>query len=485
MLNANYLLARLRREGVLEYLPAAYERLCMHEFVLSGAPMKRELGDQDARPGQATARLRRPPADGLLPADRRRGAAGRADRDRDQGDARPLRRDRRGDPARGARGSRGRPRTRRTRRRSGGSTRPPRRASRRAQPLRALCWRISDSRWTRIDRRAGRAEIAARAERELEALVAVSSPSGDIAGAEEAIALCVALLPPEAEIERVPCSTPGSAPDLIARIAGRARAGCCCWVTSTRSSATPRTRRCGATATACTGPAPADMKGGVVLSLGVARALAARPEAFAELAVLLVTDEEWRTAPVRPRRSASPATTPACASRPASARRTGEEGVVVRRKARRHAAGRARPAARRIRAARPIRVATRCSRSRETALALAALHDPGGPDAAERRADDDALGRGAQRRPGRRRAVLRHARGPARGVRAGARRGARARSTAWRSRRRWSAAGRGWTRARRPRRLLARAGERARAADRRRRPRRRQRREPLRRRRSR
>ena len=43
VLNANYLLARLRREGVLEYLPAAYDRVCMHEFVLSGAPMKREL----------------------------------------------------------------------------------------------------------------------------------------------------------------------------------------------------------------------------------------------------------------------------------------------------------------------------------------------------------------------------------------------------------------------------------------------------------
>jgi glycine dehydrogenase subunit 2 len=44
VLNANYLLARLREEGVLEYLPAAYDRVCMHEFVLSGAPMKRELG---------------------------------------------------------------------------------------------------------------------------------------------------------------------------------------------------------------------------------------------------------------------------------------------------------------------------------------------------------------------------------------------------------------------------------------------------------
>ena len=27
----------------MEYLPAAYDRLCMHEFVLSGEPMRREL----------------------------------------------------------------------------------------------------------------------------------------------------------------------------------------------------------------------------------------------------------------------------------------------------------------------------------------------------------------------------------------------------------------------------------------------------------
>jgi glycine dehydrogenase subunit 2 len=44
VLNANYLLARLRRHDVAEYLPLAYGELCMHEFVLSGAPMKRELG---------------------------------------------------------------------------------------------------------------------------------------------------------------------------------------------------------------------------------------------------------------------------------------------------------------------------------------------------------------------------------------------------------------------------------------------------------
>jgi glycine dehydrogenase subunit 2 len=44
VLNANYLLARLRKLGVLELLPPAYDRICMHEFVLSGAPMKRDLG---------------------------------------------------------------------------------------------------------------------------------------------------------------------------------------------------------------------------------------------------------------------------------------------------------------------------------------------------------------------------------------------------------------------------------------------------------
>jgi glycine dehydrogenase subunit 2 len=44
VLNANYLLALLKRTGVAEYLPVAYDRVCMHEFVLSGAPMKRELG---------------------------------------------------------------------------------------------------------------------------------------------------------------------------------------------------------------------------------------------------------------------------------------------------------------------------------------------------------------------------------------------------------------------------------------------------------
>jgi glycine dehydrogenase subunit 2 len=43
VLNANYLVARLRDLGVAEHLPLAFGEVCMHEFVLSGAPMKRDL----------------------------------------------------------------------------------------------------------------------------------------------------------------------------------------------------------------------------------------------------------------------------------------------------------------------------------------------------------------------------------------------------------------------------------------------------------
>ncbi len=43
VLNANYLLAKLRRGRAGRYLPLAFERICMHEFVLSGEPSRREL----------------------------------------------------------------------------------------------------------------------------------------------------------------------------------------------------------------------------------------------------------------------------------------------------------------------------------------------------------------------------------------------------------------------------------------------------------
>jgi glycine dehydrogenase subunit 2 len=44
VLNANYLLAKLKEAGVADKLPLAFGELCMHEFVLSGSPMKKDLG---------------------------------------------------------------------------------------------------------------------------------------------------------------------------------------------------------------------------------------------------------------------------------------------------------------------------------------------------------------------------------------------------------------------------------------------------------
>jgi glycine dehydrogenase subunit 2 len=44
VLNANYLKARLAEEGIAEFLPVAYDRTCMHEFVLSGRGARDRLG---------------------------------------------------------------------------------------------------------------------------------------------------------------------------------------------------------------------------------------------------------------------------------------------------------------------------------------------------------------------------------------------------------------------------------------------------------
>ena len=44
VLNANYLLARMSEGRTGKFAPIAFDRRCMHEFVLSGAPAKKELG---------------------------------------------------------------------------------------------------------------------------------------------------------------------------------------------------------------------------------------------------------------------------------------------------------------------------------------------------------------------------------------------------------------------------------------------------------
>jgi len=48
VLNANYLLRRLSEGRAGSMLPVAFDRRCMHEFVLSGGPAKRKLGIRTA-----------------------------------------------------------------------------------------------------------------------------------------------------------------------------------------------------------------------------------------------------------------------------------------------------------------------------------------------------------------------------------------------------------------------------------------------------
>jgi len=136
--------------------------------------------------------------------------------------------------------------------------------------------------------------IAARAPRELEALVAVSTPSGDAHAAEEAAAVAAALAPDEAEIERVPCSSPDHAPDLLIRLRGTGarRVLLLGHLDTVVAHADHRPLR--REDDRLVGSGTIDMKGGDVLALGVLRALARRPEDFAEAALLLVHDEEWR-----------------------------------------------------------------------------------------------------------------------------------------------------------------------------------------------
>ncbi|MCP9489803.1 MAG: M20/M25/M40 family metallo-hydrolase [Solirubrobacteraceae bacterium MAG38_C4-C5] len=139
--------------------------------------------------------------------------------------------------------------------------------------------------------------IAARAERELEALVAVSSPSGDVRGAEEAISVACALLPEEAQIQRVPCSSPDHADDLIARLRGTGTRRIVLLGHVDTVVAHDAHRPLRHEEGRLVGSGSIDMKAGDVLALGVLRALAAQPHRFAEVALVLVVDEEWRIGP--------------------------------------------------------------------------------------------------------------------------------------------------------------------------------------------
>jgi glutamate carboxypeptidase len=220
-------------------------------------------------------------------------------------------------------------------------------------------------------------EIARRAERGLEALVAVSSPSGDVHGAEECASLCSALLPDEAAIERIPCSSPGHAPDLLARLTGAGTRKVLLLGHVDTVVAHAEHRALARDGDKLIGSGTVDMKGGVVLAIGVMQALVRRRADFAEVALLLVCDEEWRSSPfVHVERFAG---FDACLCFEAGELAPGgAEGVVVRRKG----AGTIRVVAR----GRSAHSGAAPHRGRNALLALASAaqtvyerHDPDGP----------------------------------------------------------------------------------------------------------
>jgi glutamate carboxypeptidase len=175
------------------------------------------------------------------------------------------------------------------------------------------------------------AAIATRAERELEALVAISTPSGDIHGADEAAALVAALAPDEARIERVECSSPDHAADLLIRLTGSGSRRLLLLGHLDTVVAHEEHRPLTRDGEQLLGSGAIDMKGGDVLALGVLRALATRTSDFAEAALLLVCDEEWRIGPFVhvPRFEGFDA----CLCFEAGQLADDDEAVVVRRKA--------------------------------------------------------------------------------------------------------------------------------------------------------
>jgi glutamate carboxypeptidase len=220
--------------------------------------------------------------------------------------------------------------------------------------------------------------IASSAPEELERFVAVSSPSGDVAGAEAALAVAISLAPAGASVERARCSSAGHADDLILTLQGTGSARIVLLGHVDTVVAHEDHRALQREGENLLGSGTVDMKGGDVLALGVLRELAGMPERYAEVALLLVCDEEWRAgAFVHTERFAG---YDACLCfEGGELTADGDEAVVVRRKAagtlRIVAHGRAAHSG-----SNPDRGANALLALAAAAQAVAARHDPGGSE---------------------------------------------------------------------------------------------------------
>ena len=149
------------------------------------------------------------------------------------------------------------------------------------------------------DQREERRRLAsAIAERALKAsieLVAISTPSGDAAAAERAVEATLGMLPAQASVERLECSSPDHAPDLLAKLRGTGGARLVLVGHLDTVIAHDRHQEASADGNRLRGSGTVDMKGGDAIALGVFGALAERAESYADVDLLLVNDEEFRT----------------------------------------------------------------------------------------------------------------------------------------------------------------------------------------------
>ena len=250
-----------------------------------------------------------------------------------------------------------------------------------------------------------------------------------------------------------PCSSPDHAADLIVRLTGSGSRRVLLLGHLDTVIAHEEHRPLTRDGEQLIGSGAIDMKGGDVLALGVLRALATRADDFAEVALLLVCDEEWRVGPfVHVPRFAG---FDACLCFEAGQLADDDlEAVVVRRKAAGTLSVTAHGRSAHSGSA-PDKGINALLALASAAQAVAAQPGSARPPAAHRGADRAARRRRLQRRARHRRAGLRPARRQPRRLRGRPAGASRPSSAARASRPSSCASGRAWTRARPPRPLLA------------------------------
>ncbi|MDO9352112.1 MAG: M20/M25/M40 family metallo-hydrolase [Solirubrobacteraceae bacterium] len=220
--------------------------------------------------------------------------------------------------------------------------------------------------------------VAERALRLLPVLVDISSPFGDVPGAQRCVDASIAAVP-AATVTRLRSSSPGNEDDLLLTIHGTGRRRVLLLGHLDTVIPHPEHRPTSHAGDRIDGSGTIDMKGGDAIALGMMAELsgAAWQDAFAQLDLLLVCDEEWRRGPMQ--HAARFAGFDACLCFEAGERDGQDrEAVVVQRKAAGTveivARGRAAHAG-----AAPDEGRSALLALAKVSLLLAEMHDPSGP----------------------------------------------------------------------------------------------------------